>query len=106
MEMVHFMRLRGYGIRYRDTLVLLLRNLCIFIAFFINLLILTDITTHDMSTAIDILGYIVFVMYGIILMIWMTVRMSLEYEKIKKEVSDFIKLNYYKKNQSLSSQDE
>lgn len=92
------MRLRGYGIRYRDTLVLLLRNLCIFIAFLINLLILTDITTNDMSTAIDILGYIVFVMYCIILMIWMTVRMSLEYEKIKKEVSDFIKLNYYKKN--------
>lgn len=39
MEMVHFMKLRKIGIRFNNNFIVYLRNICIILAFVLNVLI-------------------------------------------------------------------
>lgn len=39
MEMVHFMRLRKVGIRFNNNFIVYLRNICIILAFVVNILV-------------------------------------------------------------------
>lgn len=98
MEMVHFMKLKKLGIRYNNKFIVFLRNFCIIIAFIINLLITIDDKDDGIMSGVNALAIINVVLYAVILFVWVFVRMQLEYDKINKEVSDFIKLNYFKKN--------
>jgi len=77
MEMSYFMKLRKYGLRYDNNVMVYLRNFCLLIALIINILLIID----DQNTikGIKVLGIIAILLYSFILLIWLIFRMQLEY---------------------------
>lgn len=75
MEMVHFMKLRKIGLRYNNKFIVYLRNICMIIAFLINLLITIDDSESGIFTAVNTLAIVNLILYSIILVVWITIRM-------------------------------
>lgn len=99
MEMIHFMKLKKLGFRYNNKVLVYLRNLCLFISFIINLLLLINDTTS--RRIVTILGVINIILYAIIVFIWLLYRMYLEYQKISQKVRHYIQLNVMKKKNRI-----
>nr|CAR82067.1 TPA: calcium release channel IV1b [Paramecium tetraurelia] len=104
MEMVHFMKLRKIGIRFNNNFIVYLRNVCIILALLLNILITINDTEEKLANLAKAIAILDCILYGLIMLIWIFIRMQLEYDRIYKQVSDLIQLNYNKKSNQGQSQ--
>ncbi|CAD8112241.1 unnamed protein product [Paramecium sonneborni] len=104
MEMVHFMKLRKIGIRFNNNFIVYLRNMCMILALLLNILITIDDTEEKLANLAKAIAIVNCILYGVIILTWIFIRMQLEYDRIYKQVSDLIQLNYLKKSNQNQSQ--
>ncbi|CAD8120276.1 unnamed protein product [Paramecium sonneborni] len=104
MEMVHFMKLRKIGIRFNNNFIVYLRNVCIILALLLNILITINDTEEQLANLAKAIAIVNCILYGVIMLTWIFIRMQLEYDRIYKQVSDFIQLNYLKKSNQSQAQ--
>ncbi|CAD8205015.1 unnamed protein product [Paramecium pentaurelia] len=104
MEMVHFMKLRKIGIRFNNNFIVYLRNVCIILALLLNILITINDTEEKLANLAKAIAIVDCILYGLIMLTWVFIRMQLEYDRIYKQVSDLIQLNYNKKSNQGQAQ--